>query len=147
MLDETISSVRSISRDLMPSTLEKFGLSKALDELCSRFSNTSGVTIQFTEKGSVSEVSAEHGILVLRIVQELINNALKHANATTINVKYIWGDNPEFFVEDDGRGFDRSTIKEGLGLFTIENRARLLGGRVDYQSSTSGSKISVSIIK
>ncbi len=147
MLDETINSVRSISRDLMPSTLEKFGLSMAVEEICQRYGSTSGIAIRFSENGTPLEINPDYRIMIFRIIQELINNSLKHAQATTIYAHLEWEDTLTFFVADNGKGFDRSTTKEGLGLFTIENRAHLIGGTVAYESSTGGSKISVSITK
>jgi two-component system, NarL family, sensor kinase len=138
MLDDTITSVRRISRDLMPSTLEKFGLSHALIELCERFQNTSHIAIQYHEDGDLSQFEKNRQLMIFRIVQELLNNAIKHAQATRILVEIKLQHVLTISVEDDGIGFDAEAIKNdaqggrGLGLFNIENRARLLGGKVDY---------------
>lgn len=138
MLDETISSVRRISRDLMPSTLEKFGLRHALAELCERFQETSQIPIDFSEEGELKDVDKHRDLMVFRIVQELLNNAIKHSQAKQIAVKFIVATNLVLSVEDDGVGFDIENVKKetgrGLGLFNIENRARLLGGKLDYET-------------
>jgi two-component system, NarL family, sensor kinase len=138
MLDDTINSVRRISRDLMPSILEKFGLIHALTELCERFQNTSKIRIDFVEEGTFESMEKNRQLMIFRIVQELLNNAVKHAQATHITVKLTIGDPLFVEVEDNGVGFDADAIKrdlqggKGLGLFNIENRARLLGGKIEY---------------
>lgn len=150
MLDETIDSVRRISRDLMPSTLEKFGLIQALSELCERFQNTSLLSIIFSESGETPAISKSRELMIFRIVQELLNNAIKHSRSTSINVSVENTDMLTVVVEDNGIGFNIMDQKEdrtsgkGLGLFNIENRARLVGGSIEYQSETAkGSRITL----
>jgi two-component system NarL family sensor kinase len=152
MLDDTITSVRRISRDLMPSTLEKFGLIHALRELCERFQNTSGIQIDFIEEGRIEDFEKNRQLMIFRIVQELLNNAIKHAQATRIVVHLKAESVIGISVEDDGVGFDAEAVKKdaqngrGLGLFNIENRARLLGGKIVYASQgKSGSKTTLTI--
>jgi two-component system, NarL family, sensor kinase len=152
MLDDTIESVRRISRDLMPSTLEKFGLSQAVKEMCERFQSTASLPIVFEEFGETPPFSKGHELMIFRIVQELLNNALKHAEASFIKVTFRSSQDLLVSVEDNGKGFkaeehkmDRSTGK-GLGLFNIENRARLVGATVDFSAPTiQGSKVIIKI--
>jgi two-component system, NarL family, sensor kinase len=152
MLDDTITSVRRISRDLMPSTLEKFGLVQALTELCERFQATSAIKIRFNEEGKVGELDKNRSLMIFRIVQELLNNAIKHSKAEEIQVTLHFADKLSVIVQDNGVGFDANAIMndkqsgKGLGLFNIENRARLLGGKISYSNvKPTGSKTSVSI--
>jgi two-component system NarL family sensor kinase len=138
MLDDTITSVRRISRDLMPSTLEKFGLIHALKELCERFSATSKIEINFIQDGDFNSLDKTRELMIFRIVQELLNNAVKHSQAREINVSLKASSKLCVTVQDDGVGFDAEALKKdtqngkGLGLFNIENRARLLGAKVEY---------------
>ena len=139
MLDDTITSVRRISRDLMPSTLEKFGLNHALKELCERFQDTAKINISFHEEGDIRDLDKNRSLMIFRIVQELLNNAIKHSQAQQILVTLVFGSDISLVVEDDGVGFDAAAIiadakksGKGLGLFNIENRARLLGGNITY---------------
>ena len=138
MLDDTIESVRRISRDLMPSTLEKFGLIQAVKEMCERFQATAALPIHFEENGSTPNMSKSRELMLFRIVQELLNNALKHARASYIKVVFTNTDHLTIAVEDNGIGFDVAGAKSekgsgrGLGLFNIENRARVAGASVDY---------------
>ncbi len=147
MLDDTISSVRRISRDLMPSTLEKFGFIQAIKELCERFQATSKIEIRFIEQGDIPAVSKQRELMIFRIVQELLNNAVKHSQATLIQVGVVAEEALTLYVEDDGTGFDAEAQKrdkqsgKGLGLFNIENRARLLNANLTFETGrTKGSK-------
>ncbi|MBX2964840.1 MAG: sensor histidine kinase [Cyclobacteriaceae bacterium] len=126
MLDETIDSVRQISRNLLPSTLEKFGLSVALQDMCERFQRLTDATISYTEEGTVNPLKKPHEIVVFRIVQELINNALKHASPTAIAVHLTWGKQLTLVVTDNGKGFPPDVQPKGLGLFSIQSRVRVL---------------------
>lgn len=152
MIDDTIDSVRRISRDLMPSTLEKFGLSQAVKEMCERFESTSSMPIVFEESGEQKSLSKKHELMIFRIVQELINNALKHSGASSIKVTFRNSDNLTVVVEDNGKGFDIQhhlqdrTAGKGLGLFNIENRARVTGAEILFESQENkGSKTTLII--
>jgi two-component system, NarL family, sensor kinase len=150
ILDDTLTSVRRISLDLMPSTLEKFGLMAALKELCERFEGASLIPVNFLVREEVKPMAAGRELKIYRIVQELINNAVKHAQPSVINVTAIGGNDLQLTVEDDGKGFDPSLSHSaspngsGLGLFNMENRARLLDARLEYDTSPGkGSKITL----
>lgn len=149
MLDDTISTVRQISRDLMPSTLDKFGLAQALKELCERIQDTSLMSINFYEQGEVPMMQKSEELMIFRIVQELMNNAIKHSQASQINV--ILDSHRDFYlsVEDDGIGFSideqrtDKTLGKGLGLYSIENRANQLGARLEFDRRDKGSKVTL----
>lgn len=147
MLDDTISSVRRISRDLMPATLDKFGLSHALKELCERTEATARITTRFIQQGEAEQLDPQRKLMIFRIIQELLNNAVKHSQAKTIEVTLLVDNRVIAVVEDDGIGFDAAFFRNnkegsrGLGLFNIENRVRLLSGEVDFQKrEPNGSK-------
>lgn len=148
MIDETLDTLRSISRDLMPSTLEKFGLVHAMRELCEQLHKTTLMPVTFSEHGQFERLTPKKELMVFRIAQELTNNVVKHAHASSINVILSGSPNLEMVVEDDGVGFDpevqRSDRKfgKGLGLFNIENRARLLNGKIEYDKTREkGSRV------
>ncbi len=152
MLDDTIGSVRRISRDLMPSTLEKFGLVHALKELCERFQATSYIPIAFQEHGEFQGMDPKKELIIFRVAQELVNNAVKHSQANSITVSISSIDHLQIMVEDDGIGFDLETTRnlqqsgKGLGLFNIENRIRVLNARLDFERPLQkGSKIVITI--
>jgi signal transduction histidine kinase len=136
MLDDTITSVRRLSRDLLPATLERFGLSHAVKELCEQCTQVSGLPIVFSEKGAPVEKKITDQLMIFRIVQELINNAMKHAQPSTIEVVLDWERNFELKVTDDGSGFSIDHARQssrGLGFFNLDNRARLLNARLSFQ--------------
>jgi signal transduction histidine kinase len=135
MIDDTIDSVRRISRDLMPSILEKFGLMHAITEMCQQYTTVSGIPIPFTKNGKEVPLDKAKEIMLFRLVQELINNAMKHSQGTVINVSATWGDQLTIMVEDDGIGFnsdEKNTSLSGLGLFNMQNRARIIGAEFSY---------------
>jgi two-component system NarL family sensor kinase len=153
MLDDTLTSVRRISLDLMPSTLEKFGLIAALREICERFQSAALIPVSFIEHGETTSMGPKGELKVFRIVQELINNAIKHAQASEINVTVSAASAQLIIsVEDDGIGFDPSLKHSGtqngsgLGLYNMENRARLLNATLDFDKQRKkGSKITVTV--
>lgn len=150
LLDETIESVRAISRDLMPATLQKFGLNQAISDLCRRVTDAAMIETNFHETGEQVRLSETNEIMLFRIVQELLNNVVKHARAKEVNVWLIWDRTLEIRVEDDGKGFDyakqmqQNATNRGLGLFNIENRTRLMGAAINFDNGESkGTRISI----
>jgi two-component system NarL family sensor kinase len=147
MLDDTIGSVRSISRELMPSTLERFGLVHALRELCDQVHTTSLLPVNFQGEGEVGSMTLNRQLMIFRIAQELVTNAVKHAKASAIHMQLQITDQFILKVEDNGVGFDPesfrsvSTLGRGLGLYNIENRVRLLGAKLEYQPANHGTRI------
>lgn len=92
------------------------------------------------------QFNSEEGINIYRIIQEGINNAFKHANASNINV-YINSENKilEISISDDGQGFDIEKVERSNGLKNIENRAKILNGFVTFESETSGTVVRLSL--
>ena len=147
MLDDTIASVRHMSRELMPSTLEKFGLVQALKELCDQIQKTSLIQINFHELGEVPIMQKSEELMIFRIVQELVNNSIKHSQASKIDVTTGRHDDFYLSVEDNGIGFDINTQRndksmgKGLGLYSIENRANQLGAKLIFDQPSRGSNV------
>jgi signal transduction histidine kinase len=138
MLDDTIDSVRRISRDLMPATLEKFGISYALKEMCEQYTTVSGIGIKFSEMGEPIALNKNSEIMIFRITQEFINNSIKHSKAKSIVTDLQWSNELLVSISDDGVGFDIQQIKnsvKGLGLFNMENRASMLGANLTFSST------------
>lgn len=138
IIDETIETVRRISKDLMPTALESFGLAKALLELCQKLGNKH-LLINFVETGKGTELNPAHQLLLYRIIQELVNNAIKHAEASKIEVVLDWHQPLQIMVTDNGKGFDLSQVKQdikrGVGLYSIENRVSLIKGQVEITTN------------
>ena len=136
-LSKSISDLRRTAFNLVPETLSKLGLELALKDLCFSMSNPN-VTILFTSNEIKNNIIKSNQTTIFRIVQELINNALKHSNCTEIIVDC--SQNGQLFlitVEDNGIGFSTNDLKSfsGLGLKNIKSRVDLLRGNIDYSSS------------
>lgn len=137
MLNETIEEVRSISYNLIPAALKNFGISHALRELCVK-SNTSNATVvkfyAYEVEPSLDK-TIEFG--VYRLAQELLNNALKHAHASEVNVQLFQRDDSLILtVEDDGIGFNPQLVnlEKTLGMNSITSRTKALNGTLHFDS-------------
>lgn len=136
LLDESISQVRRISKELVPSTLEEFGLVSALDEFIQKIHVASGVLFVLNHEGIIppdKRFDKKIELTVYRIAQELVNNALKHAQANEISLILKEQTNHLIFeFNDDGIGFDiekvQKNVKKGLGLKNIESRLSVVNG-------------------
>lgn len=138
IVGQIIQNTRRITHDLMPSELEKFGLSAAAEDLCDRLNKTGEIKVHFNSTLS-QRLSAKREVALYRVIQELVNNTLKHAGADQINLE-IGMQRDQFLLRyaDDGKGFDTSITKQrggaGLGLKNIESRISLIDGKLDFQS-------------
>jgi signal transduction histidine kinase len=135
LIDVACKDVRDISRNLKPNALEKLGLSAALGDLINRY-NTRGsleISLHTNEIDGMLEDNAK--LHVYRIIQELLNNALKHAQATEIYVQINkTDDHIMLMVEDNGIGFIESEVIKGLGLGNLQSRVNLLRGEISFDS-------------
>lgn len=138
LLDKTIEEVRHISHNLIPEELN-FGIVSALEELCSRINNTEGTKVHL----SVNEAVKNYGfskpfeLSLYRIVQEILNNMLKHANASAIHIGMLREEQSILLdIRDDGKGFDTADIaaSKGIGWKNIFARVNLLNGKMDIRS-------------
>ncbi len=142
LLDTSIKELRRVAHNLMPEALVKYGLHQALTDFCR---STGKVSCHFF--GSDRRLDDKLEIAIYRIVNELVNNALKHSMADIINVQLIIDDSrASVVVEDNGKGFDITTAEagEGAGLKNIRSRINSLGGKLEISSSPGkGSEINV----
>jgi len=147
--NEVADELRSISHTLIPRVLIDFGVVAALQGLISRINASNKCKVEFISSFSGDEMEQTIELNLYRITQELINNALKHAQATTIFVQLLKsGSNLTLMVEDNGKGFDIDELKvaRGIGLSNIEMRTKVLGGELYIDSSPSrGSTVTVEI--
>lgn len=128
-----IKDLRQTAFNLIPETLSELGLDMALKDLCFLMSNAT-VNIHYNSNQISNDIISSQQTTIFRIVQELINNALKHADCTEVIVDC--SQNNTLFlitVEDNGTGFDTKNLDnyKGLGLKNIKNRVDLLDGNMD----------------
>lgn len=140
VVEESFSEVRSISHNLMPNALIKRGLAQAVRDFLDKLPSAGRVKINLEvvglDRGGRLEPTMEN--VLFRVIQELVQNILKHAQATEVTLQIIR--HPEeltVLVEDNGLGFDPAALGEdaGIGLKNIESRMAYLGGRVDFDAA------------
>jgi two-component system NarL family sensor kinase len=146
LLNETITTTRQISHELLPSVLDKFGLIEAIVELCDNFEDTI-VALDFTYQKDDSKPSKVAELNTFRVLQELINNAIRHGESKTILINLIIKNNRlNLIVEDDGKGFDVKLKKTGLGLSNINSRLEMIHGKMEIDSIINeGSKFYIEV--
>lgn len=150
MLDKSIAELRRVAHNMMPESLTKLSLDEALQDYCQQVTDSGalGVTYQsFGVNDSITDNTVK--TTVYRIVQELINNTVKHAEAVKALVQLIVKDGVlNITVEDDGKGFDVRTLETaaGIGFKNIMNRVDFLKGKLDIQSAAGkGSSVYIEI--
>lgn len=150
---EVINRVRLFSQALRPSTLDYLGLLPTLEELVAAINRHDGLIAELWVHGEPRRLSSEVELTLFRIVQEALNNVIKHADAARVVTVVEMGDsNVTVTVRDDGIGFQPSTLAEHpatasrLGLLGMQERARLLGGTLVIDSTPGdGTKVIVNV--
>lgn len=148
MLDHSISELRRVAHNMMPEVLVKYGLTEALKSYCDNLRQSQIFKIDFQSIGMDKRLEGKAEIFIFRIVQELLNNAARHAKATEVLVQVARQENQiTITVEDNGTGFDVATGSHatGAGWTNIRSRVEYLKGKLDVQS-TPGQGTSVHII-
>lgn len=150
MLDSSIKEMRRVAHNMMPEILVRYGLDSALKEFCSEIDHSGVIHTTYQSIGmDKAAIDQTVAVTIYRIVQELVNNAIKHASAINVLVQVHLVESDRLMtitVEDDGKGFDTATLKQspGIGWNNIRNRVEFLKGKVDV-SSASGKGTSVLI--
>lgn len=142
-----LENSRRIAHDLLPPTLSKFGLQAALEELCEEVGESGAFAVQPRLSYKTGTLAAEQELHLFRIVQELINNSIKHSQATELGVSLeSTKNNVSLHYQDNGKGFDPEAMRraKGLGMTGIENRVAMLDGRWELDASP-GNGIQVAI--
>ena len=138
LLDKSIKELRNISQNLMPESLLKLSLEHALRDLCMANSNAK-TQIEFQYLIQKPNLPKNYEIVIYRIIQELLNNALKYAEASLILVSCSQNKDTFFItVEDNGVGFDiMDKNSNGMGLRNIKNRVEILKGKLEIESEVN----------
>lgn len=139
LINTTIDTTRRISHDLLPPTLEDFGLVETIKELQTNFNQSGIITIAFDvveKKVEIDDKLIE--LNLFRVLQELINNSIRHGKAAEIGIK-LWLSAEQIKLEytDNGTGFDTSIFakSKGMGTKNIESRLHMIGASYEYHSS------------
>ena len=148
LIDNTILDVRRISNDLLPPGLDEFGLAYSIEGLCENILNFAEIEISLNIT-EIGEINKQMSLIIYRIVQELLNNSIKHAEASKINISISNKDKELLLIyEDNGKGFDYSEAykKRSLGLKNIEVRAKMVNGIAHFiTKKNEGLKVEIRI--
>jgi two-component system, NarL family, sensor kinase len=135
IIDESVKEVRSVSHSMMPNALLKSGLATAVREFLNRISHTDKLRIELEIHGLAERLESTTETILFRVLQELVNNIIKHSQATVVNIQLVRNeDELNIMIEDNGVGFDVSRVSEGIGLKNIESRIAYLNGTVHFDS-------------
>jgi signal transduction histidine kinase len=139
-VDNALEEVRSISKDLYPNQLDQYGLISAIDDLCEKIKESTTIFVSSDVQLPEVNLSKETQINCFRIVQECVNNSIKHAKATAIRITgELAGGNFVLIVQDNGVGFEiervQAKVHRSFGLLNLQERIRLLKGKFDLESA------------
>lgn len=144
---ESLSEARRSVMALMPHALEQQALGAAIERIAAELSTPNGPSITYEQIGQPRPLAVTRAHHLLRIGQEALTNALKHANAQTIRVKLCYDETTvSLLIKDDGRGFKQESVTSGFGLMSIKERAALLDATLIIASQPSqGTQITVRV--
>ena len=137
-LDESIGEMRRVAHNMMPETLVKSGLKQAILDYCESLSHHQKFTINCELHGIDEKMTGSTDVVLYRIIQEMVNNAVKHSEATQIFVQIFRDEhqNISVTVEDNGKGFDVSNtdLLNSSGIRNLKSRVSYLKGTIDIKS-------------
>ncbi|MEO5980055.1 MAG: sensor histidine kinase [Chryseolinea sp.] len=149
-LDQSIIEMRRVAHSMMPEALVRLGLQQAIQDYCQGLSGAKSLQIKLQSHGLDERLNETLEIVIYRIVQELVNNIVKHAEATIVLVQLMkHNNNLNITIEDNGQGFDLQSAASvgGQGLKNVQYRVNYLKGQLDIQSIPGkGTSVHIDII-
>ena len=150
MLDQSISELRRVAHNMMPESLMKLGLDTALQDICHGTNQNGKLNLKYQsfnlDDASIPKSTAS---VIYRIIQELLNNMLKHAGADEALLQLVRNGNAlSITVEDNGKGFDKEILQSntGIGFSNLQNRVTYLQGVLDIQTAPgNGTSVNIEI--
>ncbi|MFT3749459.1 MAG: histidine kinase [Agriterribacter sp.] len=152
IIDDTIQLIRNISHSLMPPTLKNFGLESAVNDLFQKISGSGVVNASSRFHDYRQRLRPEQELLIFRVIQELVNNILKHSGSSFIHVTQNYNED-KFFIRlhHDGRGITQADFERlnksalGLGLKNIQSRAKVLQAKIEFERDSSETYFKVTL--
>ncbi len=148
LIDKMIVDVRHISHDLSPPSLAVFGLFTTIEAFITLINNTGEIKISMAQKGDLEDVNLPEktALALFRVLTQLVNNTIKHANATEITIEFKSESTLLINYSDNGRGFDLDILKErsGIGMQNIQSRLQMINAQYHIKTSV-GKGFSVAI--
>lgn len=154
-LDDAIYEVRNISYRMMPVALKEHGLIHAIDDLLRKISQSTPIQYEFELINMIDGEQLDRDVrfpekielCLYRVTQELLNNVVKHSEATKVSItitKKI--EKLTLFCEDDGKGFDELKVQKGIGMSGLLTRVQILNGSISFQSPPEGGTLVITSI-
>lgn len=143
LIEQAAGDVRKISHNMMPGLLTKFGLFEAVEDLFENLNDADGMSAELRLNGDPCRLAENQEIMLYRIIQEMINNTLKHAEASNVFLGFeMMPKMLKVNYSDNGKGYDPHKIKTGksIGLTSIHSRVKFLGGELAIDA-TPGSGV------
>lgn len=141
LLDDSMQTVREAAKDLSPKNLTKYGYAGVIRELCTQLNKGEKTNLIFVYEEAIPELPQKISLQLYRITKELLNNVIKHAHATEINMKFgKSGKNYRLSISHNGKGIGNEEVRKlsltqnGLGLKSLESRAQLINSRISYDA-------------
>jgi signal transduction histidine kinase len=139
MLDEITKEVRDLAYQMLPVTLQQYGLAPALNELVRHSFESTNIEAVFEDMTGNVHIPDSYILALYRVAQELVSNALKHSNATLINIQLLIIKNMLVLtVEDNGKGLKDENAKRGMGMVNIRTRVEQIGGEIVIENNPGG---------
>lgn len=146
LLDQSVQEVRQVSHNMISGVLADFGLLPAVYDLSESIQQSGGLNVVVSDHNVAQRFDKNIEINLYRIIQELFSNTIKHANATEVNLSITRLDKELAVVYDDnGKGFDVSEQKKGIGMKNIQARLKKINGMMDIDSNNLGSAFIIKI--
>jgi two-component system sensor histidine kinase UhpB len=139
IVQSTLERIRALSQSLHPAVLDDAGLEGALHAYLPGFEKQTGVEIRYEKQGDGRPVDGDAATQIYRVLQEALNNVVRHSKATraAVRLRYL-PDSIVLEVEDDGVGFQQPGASQGLGVTSMRERAELVQGRLELLRGESG---------
>ncbi|MES2838087.1 MAG: sensor histidine kinase [Bacteroidota bacterium] len=138
LVDDSVKEVRTVSHSMMPNALLKLGLASAVKDFINKLSSGNKLKVDLEIVGLETRLEPNTETTLFRVLQEIVNNIIKHAKANYISVQLIQHEKElTLMVEDNGVGFDTTKINsfEGIGLKNIQSRVAFLNGSINFDST------------
>ncbi len=147
ILNQVIKEVRGLSKTLNVDWVEEITLEEFIEQQLEKIESTGFCQTKFASQSESLQLDKGHKLVLIRVIQEVLNNAIKHASPQNIQVQLLQNGNGKILeIEDDGQGFDTELASTGSGMTNLKKRMATIGGKFDISSARErGTQIRLSL--
>ncbi|WP_121811230.1 sensor histidine kinase [Mucilaginibacter kameinonensis] len=144
-LTTAINELRALSKSLNKDWLVQFDLIKNLEAEAERINSGKSLLVVLKHTGNLM-ISSDHQIILFRIIQEALQNTIKHSNSNIVHIESLaTNELIEIKIEDNGNGFDIRQMSDGIGISNMKQRTNLLGGTIEWTSMNNNCSVFIKI--